>query len=103
MDLPNLDTHYEANSFSFNPLRCAHRVRDRARQVRPVDCGGGCDRDTTVECRGTSASLSYGFAEARRKWVRFQGIVAYVHESEHQIVAHRVGSCFRWSVRGKVV
>ena len=22
MDLPNPDTHYEANSFSFNPLRC---------------------------------------------------------------------------------
>ena len=33
----------------------------------------------------------------------FQGIVAYVHESEHQIVPHRIGSWFRWSVRGKVV
>jgi hypothetical protein len=73
------------------------------RQVRPVDCGGSCDRDTTVECRGTSALLSYGFAEARQKSVCFQGIVAYVHESEHQIVAHRIGSCFRWSVWGKVV
>jgi hypothetical protein len=68
-----------------------------------VDCGGGCDRDTTVECRGTSASLSYGFTEARQKWVCFQGLVDYVHESGHQIVAHCVGGWFRPSVRGKVV
>jgi hypothetical protein len=52
-----------------------------------VGCGGSCDRDTTVEWRGTSASLSYGFEEARQECVRFQGIVAYVHESEHQ--SHR--------------
>jgi hypothetical protein len=41
--------------------------RDRARQVRPVDCGGSCDRDPTVEYRGTSATLSYGLAEARQQ------------------------------------
>jgi hypothetical protein len=35
---------YETNNVSFNPLRRAHRVRDRARKVRSVDCGGSCDR-----------------------------------------------------------
>jgi hypothetical protein len=29
---------YETNHVSFNPLRRAHRVRDRACKVRPVDC-----------------------------------------------------------------
>jgi hypothetical protein len=47
---------YETNNVSFNPLRRAHRVRDRARQVRSVDCRGSCDRDPTVERRGTNAT-----------------------------------------------
>jgi len=55
-DLPNLDVHYETDSVSFNPLRRAYRVRDRACKVRPVDCGGSCDRDSTVECRGSNAT-----------------------------------------------
>ena len=75
-----LDVHYETHSVPFNLLRRAHRVRDRARKVRPVDCGGSCDRDPTVECRGTSASLSSGLAEARQQYVRFKGIVCNVDE-----------------------
>lgn len=35
--LPNPDLHYETNNVSFNPLRCAHRVRNRACKVRLVD------------------------------------------------------------------
>jgi hypothetical protein len=56
-DLLNLDLHYETDSFSFNPLRRAYRVRYRACTVRPVDrdCG---DRDAIVESRGTSATRS---------------------------------------------
>ena len=62
-----LDVRYETDSASLNLLCRAHRVRDRARKVRPVDCGGSCDRDPTVECRGTNATLSYGLAEARQQ------------------------------------
>ena len=74
-DLLNLDLHYETDSVSLNPLRRAHRVCYRARQVRPVDCGGSCDRDPTVEYRGTSATPSRGLAEARPKRLRFQEVV----------------------------
>ena len=56
-DLLNLDLHYETNNVSFGPLRRAHRVRDRAYKVRPVDrdCG---DSDAIVESRGPSATRS---------------------------------------------
>ena len=46
---------YETNNVSFNPFRRAHRVRDRARQARSMDCRGSCDRDPTVERGGTNA------------------------------------------------
>lgn len=70
-DLLNLDLHYDTDSGSFNPLRRAHRVRDRARKVRVVDRDGSCDRDNTVESRATSAKLSSGLAEARPQSLRF--------------------------------
>jgi hypothetical protein len=56
-DLLNLDLHYETNNVSFNPLRSAHRVRDRACTVRLVDrdCG---DSGAILESRGTSATRS---------------------------------------------
>jgi len=44
-------------------IRRAHRVRDRERKVRSVDCRGSCDRDPTVERRGTNA---YALKWARR-------------------------------------
>jgi hypothetical protein len=79
MDLLNLDLHYETDSVSFNPLRRAHRVHDRARKVRPVDhdC---CDSDLVVESRGTSATIPCGLAEARPQCVRFQEIVCNFDE-----------------------
>jgi hypothetical protein len=46
---------YETDSFSFNPLRRAHRVRDRARKVRPMDCDY-CHSTPIVESGGTGAS-----------------------------------------------
>jgi hypothetical protein len=57
MDLLNPDLNYETNNVSFNPLRRAHRVRDRTCKVRLVDrdCG---DSDAIVESGGTSATRS---------------------------------------------
>jgi len=75
-DLLNLDLHHETDSVSFHPLRRAYRVRNRACKVRPVDRGRTCCRSSTVESRGTSASLSHRLAEARQPCVRFQVMVA---------------------------
>ena len=63
-DLLNLDWHDETNNVSFNSVRRAHGVRDRAGKVRLVDrdCG---DRDAIVESRGASATRSYTLAEQR--------------------------------------
>ena len=63
-DLLNLDWHDETNNVSFNSVRRAHRVRDRAGKIRLVDrdCG---DRDAIVESRGASATRSYTLAEQR--------------------------------------
>jgi len=47
--------HYETDSVSCNHLCRAHRVRDRARQVRPVDCDH-CHSAPIVESGGTGAS-----------------------------------------------
>jgi hypothetical protein len=62
-DLLNLDLHDETNNVSFNPLRSAHRVRDRACKVRLVDrdC---CDHNAIVESRATSVT-PYTLAEQR--------------------------------------
>jgi hypothetical protein len=63
-DLLNLDLHDETNNVSFNLVRRAHRVRDRAGKVRLVDrdCG---DSDAIVESRGASATRSVTLAEQR--------------------------------------
>jgi len=54
----------EKDSVSCNSLCCAHRVRDRARKVRPMD-RDRCDGDAVVESRGPSPTLSWGIAKAR--------------------------------------
>jgi hypothetical protein len=56
-------SNYDTDSVPLNPLRRAHRVRNRARKVRLVDhdC---CDSAPIVESGGTSATLSCGLAEA---------------------------------------
>ena len=51
----NLDVHYETDSVSFNFIRRSHRVRDRARKVRPMDCDY-CRSAPIVKSGGTGAS-----------------------------------------------
>jgi len=54
---PESGLRYDTDSVPLNPLRRAHRVRDRARKVRLVD-RDGCGSDPIVESRGTSATRS---------------------------------------------
>ena len=67
----------EKDSVSCNSLCCAHRVRDRARKVRPMD-RDHCHGDAVVESRRPSATLSWGIAKARSHCLHFPEIVCNV-------------------------
>jgi len=67
----NLDVHYETDAVSFNLIRRAHRVRDRARKGRPMDCDY-CHSAPIVESGGTGASdhtreVTCGRQQARKR------------------------------------
>ena len=65
-DLLNLDLHYETDSVSFNPLRRAPRVLDRACKVRLVD-RDYCGSHPGMGSRGTSVTRSMHSQKHDRK------------------------------------